>query len=71
MQITDEECAEFVRLCREEAGVELTIDEARDAFARLLLLFETFAAWVAREREAGRMSEFGELRHSDSEEVAH
>jgi hypothetical protein len=54
MKITDEDCEKLRRLYLEHEEVELTLDEAREMMSRLLLLFERFAAWVAKEKAAGR-----------------
>ncbi len=54
IKVTDEQCEELRRLYLAEAGVDLTLDEAREMFSRTLFLLERFAAWVARERAAGR-----------------
>lgn len=52
MQVSDEECAAFVRLCRETEGVELSIDEARAMISNLLLVLERFAEWEQTRRRA-------------------
>lgn len=61
MRITDEECEELRRLYLEHEGVKLTLDEAREMLARLLELFQRFAAWIAKEKAAGRVFEIDEL----------
>lgn len=52
MQVSDDECLELVRVCREEENVALTLDEARQVLGNLLLLLERFARWE-RERQDG------------------
>lgn len=54
MRITDDDCEKLRRLHLEHEGAELSVDEAREVLSRLLLLFERFAAWIAKERAAGR-----------------
>ena len=54
MTITDDDCEKLRRLYLEHEGVELSLDEAREMMSRLLLLFEHFAAWIAREKAVGR-----------------
>lgn len=58
MKVTDEQCEELRRLYREEEGIELTQDEAREMLARMLFLVERFAAWVATKKVAGRVFPF-------------
>lgn len=50
MQVSDDECQEFVRLCREEGNTGLTIAEARHLLTNLLLLLERFACWQREQR---------------------
>lgn len=49
--LNDDECAEFARLCRENEGVELTVDNARNMLSNLLLMLERFAVWKAEKAE--------------------
>jgi hypothetical protein len=53
VKITQVDCAEFQRLCAEENGVALTLDEARDVLSRLCVFYEQFAGWVAAEKKTG------------------
>ncbi len=55
MDITDDDCELFRRLYLEHEGEELSLDQARELLSDLLLLFERFAAWIAKEEAAGRV----------------
>jgi hypothetical protein len=57
MRITDEDCDQLRRAYLQHEGIALTCDEVREMLSRLSLLFEHFAAWVAKEKAAGRVFE--------------
>src|SRR4051794_31343097 len=57
MRITDDECDVFRQLYLQNEGNPLTTDEAREMLSRLSFLFDRFAAWLAKEKAAGRVSE--------------
>jgi hypothetical protein len=54
MKVTDKECEEFRYLYLQHEGMELSLGEAREMLSRLLFMFERFAAWIAKEKAAGR-----------------
>ena len=60
MDITDDDCELLRRLYLEHEGEELSLDQARELLSDLLLLFERFAAWIAKEEAAGRVFQFDE-----------
>ena len=66
MRISDEECEELRQQCRDIDGVDMTIDEVRDGFSRVLLLLERFGLWVAKEMATGRIFETDEARTTEN-----
>jgi hypothetical protein len=60
MRVTDEDAESFRQLYLAHQGEALSLDDAREMLARLLFLYERFAAWVAKEEAAGRSFEIDE-----------
>ena len=61
MKITDDDCAELQRLCKEHNS-EITINQAREVLSSLNFLLERFGGWLREQQVAGRLSERGELQ---------
>jgi len=53
MRITEEELREFISICEEEYGVQLSPGEAMVCAKRLLLLYELIYRPLPSEREPG------------------
>jgi hypothetical protein len=54
IRISHDDIEAFRRIYRDECQIDLSVDEARAVLQRILLLFEQFAVWLAKERAAGR-----------------
>ena len=64
LAVRAEDCEEFRRLYLEHERLSLTPDEAREMISRLCFLFERFAAWIAKEKAAGRVFQPDEPPHA-------
>ena len=54
MRLRDEEIVKFKQLYLDEFGVDLPLEDVRASVSRVLILFEHFFVWLAKERAAGR-----------------
>lgn len=63
--LTQEDVAEFQRICEEEDGVTITVDEAREAARRVAFIYELLLRPTPKEQRAGRLREIC-ITHADT-----